>query len=135
MKSNHPMYSFDKQEEVYVEQLKGFQDPHHPQHVYKLKKALYGLKQAPQAWYEQLTTYFLAKAFTRGKVDWTRFIRNQGNQKLITQIYVDDIIFGATLDFQAHDFSVEMKQEFEMSIIGELNYFIGLQVKQTSEGI
>jgi len=56
------------QEEVYVEQPKGFQDPHHPHHVYKLKKALYGLKQAPRAWYERLTTYLLAKGFTRDKL-------------------------------------------------------------------
>jgi len=123
------------QEEVYVEQPKEFQDPHHPQHVYKLKKVLYGLKQAPRAWYERLTTYFLAKGFTRGHADRTLFIRNQGNQKLIAQIYVDDIIFGATLDSQAHDFYEEMMQEFEMSMIGEFNYFLGLQVKQTSEGI
>jgi hypothetical protein len=54
------------QEEVYVEQPKGFQDPHHPHHVYKLKKALYGLKQALRAWYERLTTYLLTKGFTRG---------------------------------------------------------------------
>jgi hypothetical protein len=57
------------QEEVYVEQPKGFQDPHHPHHVYKLKKALYGLKQAPRAWYERLTTYLLSKGFARGQVD------------------------------------------------------------------
>jgi hypothetical protein len=63
------------------------------------------------------------------------FIKNQGTHKLIAQIYVDDIIFGATLDSLAHEFSEEMKQEFEMSMIGELNYFLGLQVKQTSEGI
>jgi hypothetical protein len=123
------------QEEVYVEQSKGFQDPHHPHHVYKLKKALYGLKQAPRAWYERLTTYLLAKGFTRGQADRTLFIRNQGTHKLIAQIYVDDIIFGATLDSLAHEFSEEMKQEFEMSMIGELNYFLGLQVKQTTEGI
>jgi hypothetical protein len=123
------------QEEVYVEQPKGFQDPHHPHHVYKLKKALYGLKQAPRAWYERLTTYLLAKGFTRGQADRTLFIRQQGTHKLIAQIYVDDIFFGATLDSLAHEFSEEMKQEFEMSMIGELNYFLGLQVKQTAEGI
>jgi len=104
------------------------QDPHHPHHVYKLKKALYGLKQAPRAWYERLTTYLLAKEFTRGQADRTLFIRNQGTHKLIAQIYVDDIIFGATLDSLAHEFSEEMKQEFEMSMIGELNYFLVLQV-------
>jgi hypothetical protein len=119
------------QEEVYVEQPKGFLDPHYPQHVYKLKKALYGLKQAPRAWNERLTTYLLEKGFIRGQADQTLFIRNQGNCKLIAQIYVDDIIFGATLDSQAHEFAKEMKQEFEMSMIGELTYFL----KQTSEGI
>jgi hypothetical protein len=123
------------QEEVYVEQPKGFQDPHHPHHVYKLKKTLYGLKWAPRAWYERLTTYLLAKGFTRGQADRTLFIRQQGTHKLIAQIYVDDIIFGATLDSLAHEFSEEMKQEFEMSMIGELNYFLDLQVKQTTEGI
>jgi hypothetical protein len=71
------------QEEVYVEQPKGFQDPHHPDHVYKLKKALYGLKQAPRAWYEHLTTYLLTKGFNRGQADRTLFIRNQGTHKLI----------------------------------------------------
>jgi hypothetical protein len=100
------------QEEVYVEQSKGFQGPHHPQHVYKLKKALYGLKQAPRAWYEHLTTYLLAKGFTRGQANRTLFIINQGTHKLIAKIYVDDIIFGATLDSLAHEFSEEMKQEF-----------------------
>jgi hypothetical protein len=82
------------QEEVYVEQSKVF----HPHHVYKLKKALYGLKKAPQVWYERLTTYLLSKGFTRGQVDRTLFMRNQGMHKLIAQIYFDDIIFGATLD-------------------------------------
>jgi hypothetical protein len=121
------------QEEVYVEQPKGFQDPHHPQHVYKLKKALSGLKQDPQAWYEHLTTYLLAWGFTRGHADWTLFIRNQGEHKHIAQIYIYDIIFRATVDSQDHEFSKEMKQEFEMSMIGELNYFLGLQVKQSPE--
>jgi hypothetical protein len=86
-------------------------------------------------WYERLATYLLEKGFTRGQADRTLFIRNQGNRKLIAQIYVDDIIFGATLDSQAHEFAEEMKQELEMSMIGELTYFLGMQVKQTSEGI
>jgi hypothetical protein len=103
--------------------------------VYKLKKASYGLKHAPRACYEHLTTYLLAKGFTRGQADRTLFIRNQGTHKLIAQIYVDDIIFRATLDSLAHEFTEEMKQEFEMSMIGELNYFLGLQVKQTVEAI
>jgi len=108
---------------------KKFLDPYYPQHVYKQKKALYGLKQAPQAWYERLTTYLLEKVFTSGQADQTLFIKNQGNHKLIAQIYVDGIIFGTTLDSQPHEFAEEMKQEFEMSMIGELTYFLGMQVK------
>jgi hypothetical protein len=80
-------------------------------------------------------TYLLTKGFTREQADQTLFIRNQGTHKLIAQIYVDDIIFGATLDSLAHEFAEEMKQEFEMSMIGELNYFLGLEVKQTTKGI
>jgi len=114
---------------------KRIMDPHYPQYVYKLKKALYGRKQAPRAWYERLTTYLLEKRFTSGQADRTLIIINQGNHKLIAQIYVDDIIFRATLDSQAHEFTEEMKKEFEMSMIGELTYFLGMQVKQTSEGI
>jgi hypothetical protein len=104
------------QEEVYVEQPKGFQDPHHPHHphhVYKLKKALYGLKQAPRAWYEHLTTYLFSKGFASGQANRTLFIRNQVTHKLIAQIYVDDIIFGVTLDSLAHEFSEEMKRSLK----------------------
>jgi hypothetical protein len=96
---------------------------------------LYGLKQAPREWYEKLTTYLLENGFTRGQVDQTLFNRNQGNHKLIAQIYMDDIIFTATLESQAHEFAEEMKQEFKMSMIGELTYFLGMQVRQTFEGI
>jgi hypothetical protein len=96
---------------------------------------LYGLKQALRAWYDRLATYLLAQGFIRGHADRTLFIRNQGEHKLIVQIYVDDIIFGATVDSQAHEFSKEMKQEFEMRMIGELTYVLGLQVKQSPEGI
>jgi hypothetical protein len=79
--------------------------------------------QAPRAGYERLTTYLFAKGFTRGQADRTLFIRNQGTHKLIAQIYVDDIVFGDTLDFLTHEFSEEMKQEFEMSMIGERTTF------------
>ena len=60
-------------EEVFVEQLKGFEDPHFPNHVLRLKKALYGLKQAPRAWYDRLTHYLLNRGFKRGYADWTFF--------------------------------------------------------------
>jgi hypothetical protein len=91
-----------------------------------LKKALYSLKQAPQAWYERLTTYHLAQGFTRAHADRILFIGNKCEHKLSAQIYVDDIIFGVTIDSQAHEFSKEMKKEFEMSMIGETTIYFPL---------
>jgi hypothetical protein len=86
------------QEEAYVEQPPGFEDPNFPNHVYKLHKALYGLKQAPRAWYERLTDFLLKNGFEIGKADSTLFIQRNGNDIFVCQIYVDDIIFGSTND-------------------------------------
>ena len=117
------------QEEVYVEQPKGFVDPHRSDDVYKLKRALYGLKQAPRAWYDRLTAYLTEHGFKRGSADTTLFIRKDKNSFVVAQIYVDDIIFGAINDPLTHSFTDEMKAMFEMSMVGELTYFLGLQVK------
>ena len=114
------------QKKVFVEQLKGFVDPHRPDDVYKLKRALYGLKQAPRAWYDRLTAYLTEHGFKRGSIGTTLFIRNDKNSFVVTQIYVNDIVFGATNDSLAHSFADEMKAMFEMSIVGELTYFLGL---------
>ena len=123
------------QEEVYVEQLKGFVDPHRLDDVYKLKKTLYGLKQAPWAWYDRLIAYLTNHGFKRGSADTTLFIRKDKNNFVVVQIYVDDIVFGATNDSLAHSFADEMKAMFDMSMVGKLTYFLGLQVKQTDSGI
>ncbi|RVW19280.1 Retrovirus-related Pol polyprotein from transposon RE1 [Vitis vinifera] len=121
-------------EEVYVEQPPGFQSFNFPNHVFKLKKALYGLKQAPRAWYERLSKFLLKKGFKMGKIDTTLFIKTKEKDMLLVQIYVDDIIFGATNDSLCEDFSKCMHSEFEMSMMGELNFFLGLQIKQLKEG-
>ena len=73
-------------EEVFVEQPKGFQDPHFPDHVLRLKKALYGLKQALRAWYDQLTHYLLDRGFKTGSADWTLFVKNNENYFLAAQV-------------------------------------------------
>ena len=122
-------------EEVFVEQPKGFEDPHFLDHVLRLKKAFYGLKQAPRAWYDQLTQYLLDRGFKRGYADRTLFVKNDEDYFFVAQVYVDDIVFGATIDARAIEFSEEMKKEFEMSMVGELTFFLGLQVKQRKEGI
>lgn len=84
------------EEEVYVRQPPGFENPKHPDLVYKLSKALYGLKQAPRAWYDRLKTFLLKNDFEMGKVDKTLFILRHGNDFLLVHIYVDDIIFGGS---------------------------------------
>ncbi|GJS53408.1 putative ribonuclease H-like domain-containing protein [Tanacetum coccineum] len=84
------------EEEVYVCQPPGFEDPDFPDRVYKVEKALYGLHQAPRAWYETLSTYLLDNGFQRGKIDKTLFIKRHKGDILLIQVYVDDILFGST---------------------------------------
>ncbi|GKB42620.1 putative ribonuclease H-like domain-containing protein, partial [Tanacetum coccineum] len=116
------------EEEVYVTQPSGFKDPDHPNKVYKVVKALYGLHQAPKAWYETLANYLLGNGFQRGKNDQTLFIKRQKGDILLLQIYVDDIIFGSTNKELCTGFEKLMKDKFQMSSIGELTFFLGLQV-------
>ncbi|KAG7599440.1 Ribonuclease H-like superfamily [Arabidopsis suecica] len=123
------------QEEVYVEQPKGFESLEFPDHVFKLEKALYGLKQAPRAWYERLTTFLTVEGYVRGSVDKTLFVKRDSHGMIIIQIYVDDIVFGGTSDKLVKSFVKAMTTEFRMSMVGELKYFLGLQVNQTDEGI
>ncbi|KAJ9544346.1 hypothetical protein OSB04_024053 [Centaurea solstitialis] len=122
-------------EEVYIEQPEGFLDPDFPDHVCILDTALYGLKQAPRAWYETLTNHLLSKGFKRGTIDTTLFLKKEGDDLLLVQIYVDDIIFGSTNPELCTKFSKIMETEFEMSVMGELNFFLGIQVKQNPDGI
>nr|GEV44522.1 putative ribonuclease H-like domain-containing protein [Tanacetum cinerariifolium] len=113
----------------------GFEDPNHPDKVYKVVKAHYGLHQAPRAWYETLTNYLLENGFHRGQIDQTFFIKNQKGDILLVQIYVDDIIFGATNKDLCKSFEKLMKDKFQISSMGELIFFLGLQVKQKEDGI
>ncbi|KAK2364611.1 cysteine-rich RECEPTOR kinase [Trifolium repens] len=121
-------------EEVYVKQPPGFENHEHPDYVFKLKRALYGLKQAPRAWYDRLSKFLIKNGYSRGKVDTTLFIKRKGKDVLLVQIYVDDIIFGSTNPSLVKSFSSLMQGEFEMSMMGELTYFLGLQIKQLEEG-
>ena len=116
-------------EDVYMAQPKGFIDLHFLDHVLYLKKALYGLKQAPRAWYDWLTQYLVSHGFTRGKADQILFIKKEDSKLILAQVYVDDIIFGSTKDELAHGFSKLMQAKFEMSMIGGLTQFLGLQIR------
>src|SRR6266487_1334761 len=122
-------------EEVFVEQPKGFIEPSLQNHVYKLKKALYGLKQAPRAWYERLTEFLLSQGYMKGGNDKTLFVKKEKGDFIIAQIYVDDIVFGGMSSKMVQHFVQQMQSEFEMSLVGELTYFLGLQVKQMEDTI
>ena len=95
-------------------------------HVLYPKKALYG--------YDRLTQYLVSHGITRGKADQTLFIKKEDGELIVAQVYVDDIIFGSTKDELAHGFSKLMQAEFEMSMIGELTHFLGLQIRQQDSG-
>ncbi|GKA03487.1 retrovirus-related pol polyprotein from transposon TNT 1-94 [Tanacetum coccineum] len=122
-------------EEVYVAQPSGFIDFKKPDHVYKLKKALYGLKQAPKAWYDRLKAFLIKHEYKMGMVDNTLFTKKKSSNLIIVQIYVDDIIFGSTCQDMCDEFAKIMHDEFEMSMMGELNFFLRLQIKQMEDGI
>ncbi|GJX72328.1 putative ribonuclease H-like domain-containing protein [Tanacetum coccineum] len=123
------------EEEVYVHQPPGFVDPAHPNKVYKVIKALYGLHQAPRAWYETLSSFLMENGFRRGTIDKTLFIKKKKSDIMLVQVYVDDIIFGSTKKSMCTEFEECMHKRFQMSSMGELTFFLGLQVKQQPDGI
>ena len=123
------------EEEVYIEQPEGFQLTDKRNYVCKLKKALYGLKQAPRAWYAILDSYLQLQGFKRGSVDNNLSYKIINDIMIIIEVYVDDIIFGSDDEKMSKEFAKLMQQEFEMSLLGELNYFLGLQIIQSNKGI
>jgi hypothetical protein len=114
------------EEEVYVRQPLGFESEKYPHRVYKLRKALYGLKQAPRAWYSRLRVFLFERGFEMGKVHQTLFLLRQGIDILIVQVYVDDIVFGGSSNSLVARFADDMSREFEISMMGELQFFLGL---------
>ncbi|GJY47841.1 putative ribonuclease H-like domain-containing protein [Tanacetum coccineum] len=123
------------EEEVYMCQPPGFEDLQFSDKVYKVEQALYGLHQAPRAWYETLSTYLIENGFRRGTIDKTLFIKKDKGDILLVQVYVDDIIFGSTKKSLCDEFEGLMHKRFQMSSMGELTFFLGLQVQQKKDGI
>jgi hypothetical protein len=123
------------EEEVYIEQPEGFQLLENTDYVCKLKKALYGLKQAPRAWYSRLDKYLQQAGFRKGSADNNLYIKVTQDSILLIEVYVDDIIFGSTDDRLSQKFAKDMHNEFEMSLLGELSFFLGLQIRQRNQGI
>eukprot|EP00253_Pinus_taeda_P015671 PITA_15671 len=123
----------DLEEEVYIEQPDGFILGNDPNLVCRLIKALYGLKQAPRAWYYRLDKYIHQQGFSKGSVDSNLHINFENDKLLILVVYVDDIIFGSNEEAMSQSFALVMQKEFEMSLLGELTYFLGLQIQQNED--
>nr|GEV64551.1 hypothetical protein [Tanacetum cinerariifolium] len=135
MVPNVDQASTSHNEEVYVGQPSGFVSKQYPDHVYALDKALYGLKQEPQAWYDVLSQFLIDSDFLKGSIDTTLFIKKKGKHIMLIQIYVDDIIFESTNPKYYMKLSDLMVKRFEISMMGEMKFFLGLQVNQFSNGI
>jgi hypothetical protein len=123
------------EEEVYIEQLEGFQLSENVDYVCKLNKALYGLKQAPIVWYSRLDKYLQQAGFRKGSANNNLYIKVSQGNILLVEVYVDDIIFCSDDDRLSQKFAREMQNEFEMSLLGELSFFMGLQIRQRNQGI
>nr|GFC42252.1 hypothetical protein [Tanacetum cinerariifolium] len=129
-------FLYDKiNKEVYVSQPLGSIDPKFPKRVYKVVKALYDLHQAPKAWYATLSTFLIKSGYRRGIIDKTLFIKKDNTDIMLLQVYVDDTIFGSIKKYWCDEFKALMKSRFQMSSMGELTFFLGLQVKQREDGI
>ena len=125
----------DLNEEIFVQQPTGFVKTGKEEKVYKLKKALYGLKQAPRAWYNKIETYFMNNGFERCFCEHTLFTKSKGGNNLIVSLYVDDLIYTGNDESMCDDFRSSMMTEFDMSDLGRMRYFLGLEILQNTHGI
>ena len=123
-------------EEIYVEQPDGFKVQGKEDKVYKLKKALYGLKQAPRAWYDRIDAYPSKLNFEKSLSEPTLFIKKSKDETLlIVSIYVDDLLVtGCRVDL-IQEFKKNMQDMFDMTDLGIMTYFLGMEVDQSDQGI
>eukprot|EP00253_Pinus_taeda_P025601 PITA_25601 len=122
-------------EEVYIEQPPGYGKKGQEHKVCRLKKAFYGLKQAPRAWYSRIDSYLLENGFEKCEGESTLYIKEKDGKFLIVVLYVDDVIFTRNDDYLIENFKTIMKEEFEMTDMGLLRYFLGIEVEQNGKGI
>lgn len=125
----------DLQEEVYVVQPPGFVDKNRPGEVLRLHKALYGLRQAPRAWNIKLDATLLSLGFKRSENEHGVYMRGKSQNRLMVGIYVDDLIITGGDDVELKAFKEDMKKQFQMSDLGTLSYYLGIEVCQGSSGI
>ena len=140
-----PVYQFDVksaflngtlEEEVYVSQPEGFVIFGSEDKVYRLIKALYDLKQSPRTWYSKIDAFFHESGFIRSENEPTLYMKRQSDGEfLVVCLYVDDMIYMGSCESIINEFRSSMMAKFEMTDLGLLQYFLGLEVKQNEEGI
>lgn len=101
----------------------------------RLKKDFYGLKKAFRAWYSKLDNYLLKCGFKRGATENNLYVKEKDRKLIVVVVYVDDIILSSDSDLLTNEFSVDMKPEFEISMLGVISYVLGLQIVHTPKGI
>lgn len=116
------------EEEVYMRQPPGYEDPKYPDHICKLDKALYGLKQAPRAWYSRLCTKLQELGFKPSKADTSLFFYSKGNVSIFLLIYVDDIIVVSSVPSATATLLKDLTKDFALKDLGELQFFLGIEV-------
>ncbi|KAM1224199.1 hypothetical protein ACFX2G_044088 [Malus domestica] len=119
-----------------MEQPEGFQVQGEEDKVYRLKKALYGLKQAPRAWNSRIDNYLHQNGFQKCPYEHSVYMKNGAKEEfLIICLYVDDLLFTGNNEAMFCEFKQSMFSEFEMTDNGLMSYFLGIEVKQESDGI
>jgi histone deacetylase 1/2 len=122
-------------EEVFMRQPPGYESKTHPHFVCKLDKALYGLKQAPRAWYSRLSSKLHSLGFTSSKADVSLFVYNKGGVVIFLLVYVDDIIVASSSPRATEALLKDLQADFALKDLGELHYFLGIEVKKARDGI
>jgi hypothetical protein len=123
------------QEEIYVEQPAGFVNQGKEDKVYLLKKALYGLKQAPRAWYGRIDDYLTGSGFQKSLSEATLYVKRFNDDVLIISLYVDDLLVTGSNTVQVAEFKLNMMQVFEMTDLGLMKFFLGMEIMQNIEEI
>jgi len=135
MDVNNTFLHRDLHEEVYMEQPPNYVDQTCPNLVYRLKKVLYGLKQAPRAWLDKIGQYLVTSGFQTSNVDFSLYVKKTDHGIVVIVIYVDDLIITRDSDADIFDLKKFLKEKFEMKDLGELRYFLGIEVIQSPKGI